>query len=315
MTADPPTTKLGLYKSDPDGDDLVNYAQDLGGNLDKIDAAMGVTICTSSTRPSVPYVGQGIYEGDTHRFYVWTSGAWTEVVGTAAAPIFAAGLSATRGNPTDVAIATADDGDTQRRFGIRADGRHQWGTGAGAEDTFLYRSGTNALTTDGALSVAGNLTVSGVGSRTFLRKAADTARTTATKSDDPDLTTTITAGQVYELEGLLVVGTTDESGADFSGTLTAPASTGGWVNFTGQATSIASPAGAPLMVVADPSNPGTQTFGAVSSATYAAGVSITISGILVPTATGTFAINWARSGGSGTLTLKRNSFLRLTRVA
>lgn len=320
MTADPPTTRLGLYKSDPDGDDLVNYVQDLGQNLDKIDLAVGFQSCTSSTRPSSPYNGKAIRETDTGRTYLWDGSAWRELANTQASPTFTAGLATTRANPTDVAIATADDGDAQRRFGIRADGLLQWGTGAATEDTNLYRSAANTLKTDDSLLVAGDLTVTGgitaggIGAVTLLRKAADTARTTATKADDPDLTVTVTAGRIYELTGLLIFNTTDESGADLSSTLTVPASCAGYVNYIGQDTPIASPAGTPLMVVSSLGTPGTQTFGAVTTAHYAAGSSVAMSGIVRPTVTGTFAFNWARSGGSGTVTLKADSFIRLTRL-
>lgn len=56
------TTKLALSK--PDGTDLVDVAV-LNGNFDKIDAASGATICTSSTRPASPWNGQVIFETDT----------------------------------------------------------------------------------------------------------------------------------------------------------------------------------------------------------------------------------------------------------
>lgn len=56
------TTKLALTK--PDGTDLVDIAV-LNANADKIDAASGATICTSSTRPASPWNGQVIFETDT----------------------------------------------------------------------------------------------------------------------------------------------------------------------------------------------------------------------------------------------------------
>lgn len=56
------TTKLALSK--PDGTDLVDIAV-LNTNFDKIDAASGATICTSSTRPASPWNGQVIFETDT----------------------------------------------------------------------------------------------------------------------------------------------------------------------------------------------------------------------------------------------------------
>lgn len=58
------------------------------------------------------------------------------------------------------ASATADllslfvTGDAFARFRARADGKMSWGPGTGARDTFLYRSGNNALQTDGFLDMA-----------------------------------------------------------------------------------------------------------------------------------------------------------------
>lgn len=36
-------------------------------------------VCTSSTRPSVPYAGQVIYETDTSRVYVYGGSSWAEI--------------------------------------------------------------------------------------------------------------------------------------------------------------------------------------------------------------------------------------------
>jgi hypothetical protein len=69
------TTRLGLTK--PDGTDLVDIAV-LNTNANKIDAAVGAFVCTSTTRPSTPYAGQIIYETDTDQSFVWDSAtsAW-----------------------------------------------------------------------------------------------------------------------------------------------------------------------------------------------------------------------------------------------
>jgi hypothetical protein len=70
------TTKLGLIK--PDLIDIVDIA-DLNNNADDIDAAVGAAIVTSSTRPSVPWVGQIIFETDTDKTLVWGGTAWEEI--------------------------------------------------------------------------------------------------------------------------------------------------------------------------------------------------------------------------------------------
>lgn len=67
------TAKLGLQMDD----DLENYSVDVvNANLMKIDTNVGLVICTSVTRPSLPYSGQGIYETDTGRVLVYSTGQW-----------------------------------------------------------------------------------------------------------------------------------------------------------------------------------------------------------------------------------------------
>ena len=67
------TTKLGLTK--PDFVDVVDITE-LNTNADEIDAAVGMAIVTSSTRPSSPWTGQIIFETDTLVPYVWDGSAW-----------------------------------------------------------------------------------------------------------------------------------------------------------------------------------------------------------------------------------------------
>lgn len=74
------TTRLALFKPDPDpvtGDDV--DVVDINNNSDKVDAAAGFTICTSSTRPASPWDGQPIYETDTNLFRAWVEGAWADI--------------------------------------------------------------------------------------------------------------------------------------------------------------------------------------------------------------------------------------------
>lgn len=68
-----PTTTTRLALSKPLGTETVDIAV-LNANADKLDAAAGATICTSTTRPSTPYAGQIIYETDTSYYYVYSSG-------------------------------------------------------------------------------------------------------------------------------------------------------------------------------------------------------------------------------------------------
>lgn len=73
------TTRLGLTK--PASTDLVDIGV-LNTNFDKTDAAAGAFVCTSTTRPATPYGGQIIYETDTSRSLIWSSGssAWLVLV-------------------------------------------------------------------------------------------------------------------------------------------------------------------------------------------------------------------------------------------
>lgn len=69
------TTRLGLEKPDPN--DLYNVAL-WNSNMDKLDADIGgLTVCTSSSRPSTPSTGRIIFETDTRLYYHWSGSAWT----------------------------------------------------------------------------------------------------------------------------------------------------------------------------------------------------------------------------------------------
>lgn len=75
--ADTFTSKVGLRKADP----ASNY--DVGivnTNLDDIDDALGAVVCTSLTRPAVPWEGLFIYETDTRRVMVYQGAAWRQPV-------------------------------------------------------------------------------------------------------------------------------------------------------------------------------------------------------------------------------------------
>lgn len=67
------TSRLGLTK--PATTDPVDIAQ-LNANADKLDAAVGIFVCTSATRPSTPWNGLTIYETDTKDTLVYNNAAW-----------------------------------------------------------------------------------------------------------------------------------------------------------------------------------------------------------------------------------------------
>lgn len=63
-------------------------------------------------------------------------------------------LAASEAADTAVVLSGIVSGDTFDRFRMRADGRLDWGSGALARDTSLYRSAAARLATDGSLSLA-----------------------------------------------------------------------------------------------------------------------------------------------------------------
>ncbi|MEU3281583.1 hypothetical protein [Streptomyces antibioticus] len=177
---DTPTTRLSLYKSASDGSEDVNYTQDIGQNLDKLDAAVGFQACTSSTRPSSPYSGKPIMESDTtYRTYLSNgtlpaSASWIEIPNSSATynnnlklatgKQINIGASASPANIAILAASTADDiistrisGDTQSRYLVEADGATYWGTGTTAADVTLSRTSTSTLTLTGNLTVTGSI--------------------------------------------------------------------------------------------------------------------------------------------------------------
>lgn len=76
------TTRLGLDK--PAYADAADIAV-LNQNFDDIDAAVGMRVVTSTTRPATPWNGQIIFETDTNYTLVWDSAgaAWKQIGGAA----------------------------------------------------------------------------------------------------------------------------------------------------------------------------------------------------------------------------------------
>ena len=75
------TSRLGIIKPTPGTGEPVNLQTQINDSWDKVDAAISSTVCTSGTRPSVPFDGQIIRETDTRRVYIWnaTQSAWDEI--------------------------------------------------------------------------------------------------------------------------------------------------------------------------------------------------------------------------------------------
>lgn len=308
---DPSTTRLALYKSKSDGSELVNYTQDLGQNWDKVDAAVGFQIVTSSTRPSSPYSGKSIAQSDTAYSTFFSngtapaSGSWVEIPNSSST--FASNLKLS----------------TSAQLVIGA-------------DCNLFRNAANvlrtndALTVDGALtassgltvtgnaSVSGNLSVTGIGQTQYISKTADeTVTSSATLQNDDHLVLPVVANAVYTFAlDLYMIDAADFVG-DFKMSFTCP--TGATFDMHGSGAHITdlsagtSANGEWIAKLATTSAGANLTFGCGN--TSATGVRVY--GRLVMSSTaGNFQLQWAQnaSDASGT-TLKAGSYMTMTRVA
>ncbi|HJT92391.1 MAG TPA: hypothetical protein VJ777_10660, partial [Mycobacterium sp.] len=176
---DPSTTRLGMYKSKSDGSEDVDYSQDIGQNLDKLDAAVGFQVVTSGTRPSSPYSGKPIAQSDTAYSTYFSNGtapasaSWVEIPNS----------SSTFGSNLKLA-STA-----------------QLVIGA---DTNLYRSAANVLKTDDTLAVGGDLKLVN-GTTTYRNKLATSTTVANTAAETVIAVMTIpaadaVAGAVYRIK-------------------------------------------------------------------------------------------------------------------
>lgn len=189
------TTRLLLRKPDPDPStgDFINVVTDINNSMDKIDAAIGVTVCTSGTRPTGAdrWDGREIYETDTRRNYMWNSSlaTWLPLlVGRGTDGPYLLGQSTdttgeginSRGSATSANMwRSRVTSDANPRFTIQADGFMSWGPGSGAVDTTLGRNAAATLKVDDHLIVDGNLTVNGVtGFKRFYQNTLGTAVST-----------------------------------------------------------------------------------------------------------------------------------------
>lgn len=344
---DPSTTRLALYKSKSDGSEDVSYTLDLGQNWDKVDAAAGFQVVTSSTRPSAPYSGKPIFESDTsYRSYFSNgtspaSGSWVEIPNSSAT--FNNNLKLASGKQVNVGAsgstatftallptATGDwivgsrvTVDSVSRFTIRGDGRLDWGSGSATQETNLYRSAANVLKTDDSLivdidlTVNGNLSVAGIGQTRYIAKTADeTVTSSATLQNDDHLVLSVVANAVYTFAlDLYMIEGTDFVG-DFKMSFTCPAGAtfdmhGAGAHTTDLTTGTSSN-GEWIGKLATASAGATLAFGVGTGLTAAR-----VYGRLVMSSTaGNFQLQWAQnaSDASGT-TLKAGSQMTMTRVA
>lgn len=226
------TPKLGLYRALADGSENFSLVNDLLNNWDKIDAAMGATAVTSSTRPASAFNGQVIRETDTGRVYI--SNGTLPGSASFTTQAFVYGVRTVSGSAAQRAIKLGFSQDSvDDRYFVQNDGTTWWGSGSATVDTNLYRAGANVLKTDDSLQVGGDLTVSGIGQKTFLLTTTDRVITSnTTLAGDTELTASLAANAKYIITVRAVVaGTT----GDFQTSWTMPASATGVKFCTGPA--------------------------------------------------------------------------------
>lgn len=121
-------------------------------------------VCTSTTRPTVPYTGQLIFETDTSRLAVWTGSAWQYETASEGPPglVYITSVSFTA--QTAVAFANATFTNTYRRYLVQISAES---TGGDSTVTMQVRndSGTRSSNSyNGALfGAARNLATASIG--------------------------------------------------------------------------------------------------------------------------------------------------------
>jgi hypothetical protein len=179
------TSRLGLRKPDPDPStgDFITVTTDINASMDKIDAAVGKTICTSGTRPtgSDRWDGREIYETDTRRSYMWSAAVtnWLPLlIGRGTDGPYLLGQSTdTNGEGINVrgSAASADvwrarvTSDANSRHVMKANGDQSWGPGSAGTDLTFGRTGSGIGTLGGSLVTTGGVTVGAGGGNVLVR--------------------------------------------------------------------------------------------------------------------------------------------------
>jgi hypothetical protein len=212
------TARLGLRK--PASSDTVNVATDIDAAMDTLDSVVGFTTCTSTTRPSTPFLGQQIRETDTSAYYVSNgtapaSGSWVPMVSTegpttvgpvgAAAPLRMQTFSTPTGNRL---IDSRGSGNTAPSYVLDFDGHMQWGPGgSAATDTELFRASNGGLAMRG-----GALISSTVGGQRVINAQAAVAATETVVVSTGSLS--LDGQSTYKIT-YYMLGTAGGTGADF----------------------------------------------------------------------------------------------------
>ncbi|MEO3978764.1 hypothetical protein [Streptomyces sp. CAU 1734] len=154
----------------------------------------------------------------------------------------------------------------------------------------------------------------GIGSSLYRRKSADTPRTTATLADDLHLIVPVVANAEYTIDGMLHWITTDATNADMNLDFGVPAgSSGTYLGFAQPTSAGATDTDGPIRTMSTPIDTA-RLFGASTASGNPSG--LMLRAVLVTAGTaGNFSVQFARSGGSGTVTLLAHSWIDLRRRA
>lgn len=153
---------------------------------------MGTATYLSITRATATTAFAAKISGDTANRYVVKSDGettWSDGAGAGAVTLkrlTANSLGVTGGlfdiertASSDPALITSLAADTQNRFSIQASGRHEWGTGTAAADTYMYRGAAQTLVVTGSSANTGALHLLGTGSASRLTFGPDPATPTS----------------------------------------------------------------------------------------------------------------------------------------
>jgi len=173
-------------------------------------------------------------------------------------------------------------------------------------DTFVY--GKQDGTVANLLQSAG---ASAIGQTLFARVTVDFDRQSGTLAEVPDLTFSVVANATYVVEGMLHWSTTDETNSDLNMDWTVPAgATGTYLGFAQPtAQTIAEGTVRTMSTAIDAS----RTYGADSDASNPSGMLFRAL-LITAGSSGTYALQIARTAGTGIITLRKDSWVMLRRV-
>jgi hypothetical protein len=306
------TTRLALYKPDPVDD--INVATDLNANYDKIDLDIGYRVCTSSTRPSSPFVGQKIYETDTGKILFRTNSAtWQE--------IFAAGTQISLNNTNNATLSSTGHalqiGPTSGINLIADNDSLIARNNGGASTLSLNTTGGNVTigATGSTVTIPGTLVVGGQYFPVTMYRTTNLDRaSTTTFAADPVLQASLAANAVYLVEVYLNYGAL--AAADIKTQWTAPAGATGNRAVMGPGSTAANASADNISM-----RSGVHSF--TTSVTYSgvrdsqSNLSIaTETSIVTTTTAGTLSLDWAQVTSNATGSrMGAGSWMRVTRLA